>query len=154
MPKKSRTISKKILKADRKRKKAISEAKKAFKEAINIGLKRKREEAKQGGPYLIKLNKLFTSLYYIIDKFTAKSELSTLDVTTEQPHSRFKIDDNVYSTPDTTPGCDSSQSVALHGSVIALKFEGELMVKIKNSHEGRNQHTRPQFLKDAYKSIY
>ena len=95
--------------------------------------KEKYEEAKQGGPYLIKLNKLFISLYYIIDKFKAKSELSTLDVTTEQLHSRFKIDDNVYSTPDTTPGCDSSQSVALHGSVIALKFEGELMVKIKKA---------------------
>ena len=33
----------------------------------------------------MKLNKLFTSLYYIIDKFKAKSELSTLDVTTFNP---------------------------------------------------------------------
>ena len=107
-------------------------------------MKRKREEAKQGGPYLIKLNKLFISLYYIIDKFKAKSEYSTPNVATEQLHSRFKIDDYVFSTPDTTPGCNSSQSVALHGSVIALKFEGELMVKIKNSHEGRNQLWVPE----------
>ena len=64
----------------RKRKKAASEAKKVTKEAINIGLKRKREEAKQGGPYLIKLNKLFISLYYIIDKYKAKSEYSTPNV--------------------------------------------------------------------------
>ena len=35
----------------RKRKKAISEAKKAFKETEKIRLKRKYEEAKQGGPY-------------------------------------------------------------------------------------------------------
>ena len=144
MPKNTLTVSKNILKADRKRKKAISEAKKAAKEAINIGLKRNREEAKQGGPYLIKLNKLFISLYYIIDKFKAKSEYSTPNVATEQLHSRFKIDDYVFSTPDTTPGCNSSQSVALHGSVIALKFEGELMVKIKNSHEGRNQLWVPE----------
>ena len=50
----------------------------------------------------------------------------------------------VYSTPDTTPGCDSSQSVALYGSVIALKFEDELMVKIKNSNDGRNQLWVPE----------
>ena len=82
LPKKTQTDYTKILKADRKRKKAISEAKKATKEAINIGLKRKHEEAKQSGPYLIKLNKLFISLYYIIDKFKAKSEHSISNVAT------------------------------------------------------------------------
>ena len=82
MPKKTLTVSKKILKADRKDKKAISEAKKATKEVINIGLKRKYKEAKHGGPYLIRLNKLFISFYYIIDKFKAKSEHSTPNVAT------------------------------------------------------------------------
>ena len=57
LPKKTQTDYTKILKADRKRKKAISEAKKATKEAVKIGLKRKPEEAKQGGPYLINFNK-------------------------------------------------------------------------------------------------
>ena len=45
-------------------------------------MKRKREESKKGGPYLIKLNKLFISLYYIIDKFKAKSEHSISNVAT------------------------------------------------------------------------
>ena len=63
---------------------------------------------------------------------------------TEHPHSRFKIDDLVNSIPDTTPGCHPSQSVALYGSVVALKFDKELMVQIKSSYEGRNQIWVPE----------
>jgi hypothetical protein len=135
LPKKSATVCQKIFKVKRKRAKEDFEAKKATNEAIKIELKRKRDEAREGAPYLIKLNKYFISFFYIIDKFLAKSEHSTPNVATEHPHSRFKIYDMVYSTPDTTPGCDSSQSVALYGSVIALKFEDELMVKIKSSND-------------------
>jgi hypothetical protein len=116
---------------------AIWNAKKATNEAKKINLKRKHEEAREGAPYLIKLNEKFISFYNIIDKFLAKSEHLTPNVATEHPNSRFKIYDMVSSTPDTTPGCDSSQSVALYGSVIALKFEDELMVKIKSSNDGR-----------------
>ena len=126
-----------MFKADRKRKKDINEAKKATNEAKKNNLKRKRDEAREGAPYLIKLNEKFISFYNIIDKFLAKNENSTPNVATDHPHSRFKIYDMIYSTPDTTPGCDSSQSVALYGSVIALKFEDELMVKIKSSNDGR-----------------
>jgi hypothetical protein len=57
LPKKTLTVSKKIFKADRKRKKDIFEAKKATNEAKKINLKRKHEEAREGTPYLIKLNK-------------------------------------------------------------------------------------------------
>jgi hypothetical protein len=107
-------------------------------------LKRKRDEAREGAPYLIKLNEKFISFYNIIDKFLAKNENSTPNVATDHPHSRFKIYDMVYSTPANTPGCDSSQSIALYGSVIALKFEDELMVKIKSSNDGRNQLWVPE----------
>ena len=54
---------------------------------------------------------------------------------TEQP----LIDDIVDVTPDTTPSCDPSQSFALYGLVVDLKFESELMVKIKSSYYGRDQ---------------
>ena len=47
---------------------------------------------------------------------------------TEQP----LIDDIVNTTPDTTPGCDFSQSVELYGLVVDLKFESEFMVNIKS----------------------
>ena len=46
-----------MFKADRKRKKADSDAKKATNEAKKLGFKRKRDEAREGAPYLIKLNK-------------------------------------------------------------------------------------------------
>ena len=46
-----------MFKADRKRKKDINEAKKATNEAKKNNLKRKRDEAREGAPYLIKLNK-------------------------------------------------------------------------------------------------
>ena len=82
LPKKTQTNYTKILKATRKRVKAITVAKKATKEAVKIGLKRKPEEAKQVGPYLININKLFISFYYIIDKFKAKSEHSISNVAT------------------------------------------------------------------------
>jgi hypothetical protein len=76
-------------------------------------------------------------------------------VATQQPHSRFKIYDMVYSTPANTPGCDSSQSIALYGSVIALKFEDELMVKIKSSNDGRNQLWVPETrVNSTSKSIF
>ena len=63
---------------------------------------------------------------------------------TEHPHSRFKIDDNVNSTPDTTPGIDPRQSVALYGLVVDLNFESELMVKIKSSNDGYDQLWVPE----------
>jgi hypothetical protein len=61
-------------------------------------------------------------------------------VATEQP----LIDDIVNINPDTTPSCDSIQSVALFGLVVDLKFESELMVKIKSSHYGRDQLCVPE----------
>jgi len=76
-------------------------------------------------------------------------------VATDHPHSRFKITDMVYSTPDTTPCCHPSQSVALYGSVVALKFEDELMVKIKSSNDGRNQLWVPETrVNSTSKSIF
>ena len=57
---------------------------------------------------------------------------------TEHPHSRFKINDLVNSLPDITPGCDPSHSISIYGSLVALKFDKELMVQIK-SYDGRIQ---------------
>jgi len=57
LPKKSATVCQKIFKVKRKRAKADFEAKKATNEAKKINLKRKHEEAREGAPYLIKLNK-------------------------------------------------------------------------------------------------
>jgi len=76
-------------------------------------------------------------------------------VATEHPHSRFKIYDMVSTTPDTTPCCHPSQSVALYGSVIALKFEDELMVKIKSSNDGLKQLWVPETrVNSTLKSIF
>ena len=128
-----------ILIEDRLRVAALHEAKKAAKEAINIGLKQIYKEAKQGAPYLIKFNLLFISFLNILDKFQKKCKISTPIEATESPSQLFKIKYLVQLIPNITSGCHPIQYVKDFGSVVSLKYEGAWEKNILCSYYGRYQ---------------
>ena len=98
--------------------------KKSAKDTHRLRLKREYKYLKQDGRYLIKFNLLFIWFLYIIDKFQAKSEISTPIEATESPSPLFKINYFVQLIPNIFPGCHPIQSVKDFRSAVELKYEG------------------------------
>ena len=57
---------------------------------------------------------------------------------------RFKVGDRVQTLPDTTPGIDPRQSVAIYGTVVEVEADIGWKYLFKSMHSERNKVSVPE----------